>query len=156
MATQFGTNGSCGQELTVPVKRNDAFRLSDTVRFGAKLRGMKGYMKDDERAAAAFRRLNELLGDLGYGEDLAPGFIMEILGDPADLTEKAVKMWYQREKVSAYHVFNLAEALGVDAGWLGGSSRISKEKAVDRKGRYFREIERMKQQRMALAPRRTA
>lgn len=116
---------------------------------------MQGYLTNEGRRAASFRRFQELMDAIGYDEDLVPGFVLEMLGEPSDLSEKAIKQWYQRQEIPAYAVFNLAEGLGVDAAWLGGSTRVSRDRAVYKGGRFYREMERANRQRAIKPSRRT-
>ena len=111
-------------------------------------------MDSEQRGAAAFRRLQELLDDLAYDEDAAINYVFDIAGKPAEIGEKAIKQWFSRKSIPAYAIFNLAEALGIDVTWLAGSARISKEKAILRGGPYHREIERVERIRAEMAHRR--
>lgn len=111
-------------------------------------------MDSEQRGAAAFRRLQELLDDLAYDEEAAINYVFDIAGKPAEIGEKAIKQWFSRKAIPAYAIFNLAEALGVDVTWLAGSDRISKEKAILKGGPYHREIDRVERIRADFAAKR--
>lgn len=112
---------------------------------------MTDFMPQNTRAEAAYARFMELVTDLAMSEDAAVDYAHEFGVATKDTTRKAIKQWFARKEIPAYAVFNLAAAMGIDVGWLGGFNRISKEKAIHKGGYYQRELERIERIRAEMA-----
>lgn len=107
-------------------------------------------MPQDARAEAAYARFQELVADLAMSQDAAMDYAYEVGVGNKEIGKKAVKQWFSRKAIPAYAVFNIAAAMGVDVAWLGGSNRVTKEKAIHKGGWYQREIERIDRLRAEL------
>lgn len=151
MAKENGTFCSGDQELFVPFSRSAGFRHGDTIRPLPDNRAMTDFMPQNTRAEAAYARFMELAADLAMSEDAAVDYAYEFGVVTKDMTRKAVKQWFARKQIPPYAVFNIADAMGIDVGWLGGFNRISKEKAIRKNGYYFKELERIERIRAEVA-----
>ena len=112
---------------------------------------MTDFMPHKTRAEAAYARFMELAADLAMSEDAAVDYAYEFGVETKDTTRKAVKQWFARQTIPPFAVFNIASAMGIDVGWLGGFNRISKEKAIHKGGYYQRELERIGRIRAEIA-----
>lgn len=143
MPKSTGTISSATQELSVPSAPHSPFRWGDRPPPSTENRGMTKIMTSEQRAAIAFTRLKELMDDLGYSEELAISYIYNRAGEDSEIGKKAVKQWYSRSSIPPYMIFTLADVLGVDVGWLGGSDRLTKARAIQKDGFYENEMARL-------------
>lgn len=86
----------------------------------------------------ALERLRDILSDLKWTDEIAIDVIHQELNDHFKITKKAVEHWFIRG-IPGEHIFNISSIFGVDAGWLGGQSHMTKKKAIRLNGRYDRE-----------------
>ena len=99
------------------------------------------------------------MADLAMSPEAALDYAYKAGVGTREIGKKAVKQWFARKAIPAYAVFNIAAAMGIDVAWLGGSNRVSKEKAVHKGGFYHHEIDRIERLRHEFAaakPRRKA
>jgi len=150
MGKDVGTFCSASQELFVPFPRMTALPRGDSGRPTPDNRSMTEIMPQDARAEAAYARFQELVADLAMSQDAAQAYAYEFGVGSKEMSKKAVKQWFARQQIPAYAVFNLAAAMGIDVAWLGGSDRISKERAIHKGGYYYREMERIARLRAEL------
>jgi hypothetical protein len=142
IAGEIGTSSSVRQELFVPSRKDVPFYADD--RCG-------GWREDDlmpvirtaeEISAIAFKRLSDLLSDMGWDEGTAIAEFYREIAIPLNQTKKSVEQWWDREAIPLPQIFNVAEVLGVVPGWLTNQTHYTKAQAVRPGGLYAREVER--------------
>lgn len=118
---------------------DNGFGVGDSGRMSAPL-------PNEERARIAFQRLMELLEDMGWSEEYAIDEFYESIAKPLDQGKKSIKQWFERQAVPLASAFNVAECLGVDIAWLGGTPGVPKR---TRPGLYEREVKREERRKSA-------
>lgn len=134
------------QELFVPPVLYLLFQANDNDEGAVNPRFM-AVIDPEQISATAFRRFRELMADMGWRDDTAIKNLYREIGRPLGVGEKAVKMWFDRQKIPGGHIFNIAIVFGIDAGWLAGSNNLSKAEATDPHGLYGREMDRVRDSR---------
>lgn len=108
---------------------------------------MTDFMAQEDRAKAAYARFRELMDDLAWDDVEALETAYKFGVDTSKIGKKAVKQWFDRGAIPAYAVFNIAAAMDVDASWLAGSDKITKDKAIRKGGWYSAEKDRFERLR---------
>lgn len=136
------------------MRRNKTLQPNDTDRLGAPDPAMAP-MTPELRSKIAFERLQELMRDMGWTEEVAVHEFVQGVADPLKMGKKSIEQWFERKSIPAHMIFNVADLLGVQSDWIGGlRPQPDKAKAIGGAGLYRREVRR-EERRQPAGQRRT-